>query len=148
MQVHFRFLEREEIPSIFPLLRKVNDYTSTEILKERIMGMADHADYRCIGVFMEENLIGICGLWHMTRHYSGKSIEPDHIYIESDLQGQGIGKKLFDFLEAYAIENDYQCLELNTYTGNTKSHKFYYNLGFKILGFHFVKKFNSGRLRL
>ena len=148
MHIDFRFLEKEEIPTILPLLSKVNDYTNKEILEERIIGMANHANYRCIGIFLEDTMIGICGLWHMTRHYSGKSLEPDHIYVESHLQGQGIGKKLFDFLEDYAKENGYQCLELNTYTGNTKSHKFYYNLGFKILGFHFVKKFNPGRLHL
>ncbi len=30
-------------------------------------------------------------------------------------------------------------MELNTYTGNRKSHKFYYNEGFEIYGFHFIK---------
>ncbi len=148
MQVQFRFLDQEEIPNILPLLRKVNDYTDIEILKKRIEGMASHAGYRCIGIFIKEKMIGICGLWHLTRHYSGKSLEPDHIYIESELQGQGIGTQLFQFLDEYSIENGYESLELNTYTGNTKSHKLYYNLGFKILGFHFVKKFNPGRLHL
>ncbi len=148
MQVQFRFLDKEEMPNMFPLLRKVNDYTETEILKDRILSMANHQDYRCIGIFMEDKMVGICGLWHLTRHYSGKSLEPDHIYVETELQGKGIGKQLFQFLDNYAVENGYECLELNTYTGNTKSHKLYYNLGFKILGFHFVKNLNSGRIHL
>ncbi len=148
MQVEFRFLEKQEMPSILPLLSKLNEYTEKSVLEERILGMSNHVDYSCIGLFMEDKMIGICGLWHITRHYCGKSIEPDHIYIEPNLQRQGIGKQLFDFIEDYATQKGYQCLELNTYTGNTKSHKFYYNLGFKILGFHFVKKFNPGRLHL
>lgn len=148
MQVQMRFLDKEEMPSILPLLTKINDYTDPEILKERIVGMSEHSDYRCLGIFMDSEMIGMCGIWHMTRHYSGKSLEPDHIYVDAKYQGQGIGKKLFSFLETYAKENGYSCLELNTYTGNTKSHKLYYNLGFKILGFHFVKKFDKARLHL
>ena len=42
--------------------------------------------------------------------------------------------------ENWAKENDCKTIELNSYVQNSKSHKFYYNLGYAILGFHFQKK--------
>jgi len=96
-------------------------------------------NYECIGVFKGDMLIGLCGLWFQTRHYSGKSCEPDHVYIQPEYQGLGLGNKMFDYVEKYCKEKGCESLELNTYVQNTSSHKFYYNLGYKILGYHFFK---------
>jgi hypothetical protein len=74
----------------------------------------------------------------MTRHYSGKSIEPDHVVIDKSFQNRGIGEKLFQWIFAYAKANNYLAVELNSYVRNTRSHKFYYNLDFEIMGYHFV----------
>ncbi len=42
-------------------------------------------------------------------------------------------------IELWAKNNDCKTIELNTYVQNEKSHKFYFNQGFHILGFHFQK---------
>ena len=43
--------------------------------------------------------MGVCGLWFQTRHYSGKSCEPDHVFIKAKYQGLGLGNKMFKFIE-------------------------------------------------
>jgi diamine N-acetyltransferase len=43
--------------------------------------------------------MGVCGLWFQTRHYSGKSCEPDHVLIKAKYQGLGLGNKIFKFIE-------------------------------------------------
>ena len=96
-------------------------------------------NYKCLGIIDDGKLIGICGLWFMTRHYCGRSIEPDHIMIDPEYQGKGIGHQLFDWIFNYAKENNIEASELNTYVNNTGSHKLYYNLGYVIKGYHFVK---------
>jgi diamine N-acetyltransferase len=75
----------------------------------------------------------------MTRHYCGRSIEPDHVMIDPAYQGKGIGNQLFGWIFQYARENGYEATELNSYVNNSGSHKFYLNLGYVIKGFHFVK---------
>lgn len=133
-----KFIEPQNIHVIMPLLMQVNKKTPSDILLKRLNEMVKE-NYKCLGIYDGDVLIGICGLWFLTRHYCGKTIEPDHVMIEPTYQSKGLGKLLFDWIFKYAKENGYEASELNTYVNNTRSHKFYYNLGYDIKGFHFVK---------
>jgi GNAT superfamily N-acetyltransferase len=136
--LQFGFIPKEEILKIMPLMQELNAKTEQDVLKSRILDMVEQ-NYKCIGIYNENNLIGICGLWFLTRHYCGKTVEPDHVIIDKSYQGKGIGRKLFDWIFDYAKQNGLEASELNSYVENTRSHKFYYNLGYEIKGYHFVK---------
>ncbi|WP_375239045.1 GNAT family N-acetyltransferase [Aurantibacter sp.] len=139
MNLEFRFLSIDYIDTIVDMVFLLdNEDISKSVLKTRFKEMFTQ-NYECIGIYASDKLIGVCGLWYMTRHYSGKSVEIDHVIINEDLRGKGLGKKLFIWLDNYLKTKQVETIELNTYTGNTDSHKFYYNEGFKILGFHFLK---------
>ena len=139
MDIHFQIIQKEFISEIIPLIQEFTDNKfPNDILEIRFNDMFTQ-NYECIGVFKGDMLIGLCGLWFQTRHYSGKSCEPDHVYIQPEYQGLGLGNKMFDYVERYCKEKGCESLELNTYVQNTSSHKFYYNLGYKILGYHFFK---------
>lgn len=136
--IRFTFIDPAEILQVIPLLMLVNKKTPREILEERLKEMVKQ-NYKCLGIYKEDELVGICGLWFMTRHYCGKSIEPDHIIIDPAYQGKGIGHQLFEWIFDYARKHGFEASELNTYVNNTASHKLYYNLGYVIKGYHFVK---------
>ncbi|MCF6222675.1 MAG: GNAT family N-acetyltransferase [Flavobacteriaceae bacterium] len=131
-------IKKSKITSIIPLLRLINKSTPKKILQERLLEMVEQ-NYECIGLFDEDKLIGICGLWYSTRHYIGKSAEVDHVLINNDYRNQGLGKFFFKWIYKYLREKGCEGTELNTFTGNRKSHKFYYNEGYEIYGFHMVK---------
>jgi GNAT superfamily N-acetyltransferase len=139
MDIHFQIIQKEFISEIIPLIQEFTDNKfPNDILEIRFNEMFIQ-NYECIGVFKGNMLIGLCGLWFQTRHYAGKSCEPDHVYIQPEYQGLGLGNKMFDYVEKYCKEKGCESLEINTYVQNTSSHKFYYNLGYKILGYHFFK---------
>lgn len=139
MDIHFQIIQKEFISEIIPLIQEFTDNKfPNDILEIRFNEMFIQ-NYECIGVFKGDMLIGLCGIWFQTRHYAGKSCEPDHVYIQPEYQGLGLGNKMFDYVEKYCKEKGCESLELNTYVQNTSSHKFYYNLGYKILGYHFFK---------
>ena len=139
MNIVFKAISKEEILIIFPLLKKVNTTTPEDILKKRLLEMTTYNNYECVGVFNDNKLIGICGLWYSTRHYLGKSVEPDHVIIDEEHRGKNLGKQFFSWIYEYTKEKGCEAMELNAYTTNRKSHKFYYNEGFDIYAFHFVK---------
>ncbi|MBE7628365.1 GNAT family N-acetyltransferase [Tenacibaculum piscium] len=139
MNINFRIIPTKEILTILPLLKKANTKTPHDILKERVLEMANYPTYECIGLFDADLLIGITGLWYSTRHYIGKSVEPDHVFIDETYRGKNLGKQFFNWIYDYTKQKGCEVMELNTYTGNRKSHKFYYNEGFEIYGFHFIK---------
>ncbi|WP_339894063.1 GNAT family N-acetyltransferase [uncultured Algibacter sp.] len=136
----FKILEKDKIHSVIPLVQKLNgNQDSDAILKQRFSEMITQ-NYECAVIYDSEKLIGVCGLWYCTRHYSGKSVEPDHVFIDDNYRGQGLGKRFFDWIYNYAKAKGFEAIELNTYVANSPSHKFYFNEGFKILGYHFLKK--------
>jgi GNAT superfamily N-acetyltransferase len=132
-------IAKENILDILPLLKIANTKTPHDILKERILEMSEYPNYECIGLFDDKKLIGTIGLWYSMKHYIGKSVEPDHVIISEDYRGQNLGKQFFNWVYKYTKSKGCEAVELNTYTNNTKSHKFYYNEGFNIYGFHFLK---------
>jgi hypothetical protein len=136
----FKIIENSDINSIIPLVQKLNNYEQSDsILKERFAEMITQ-NYECASIFDGEKLIGISGMWFSTRHYSGKSVEVDHVYIDDSYRGKGLGKQFFKWIYNYVKKKGVKSVELNTYVQNYPSHKFYYNEGFEILGYHFFKK--------
>lgn len=138
--ITIRILKPSEILDIIPFVQILGNFkVSEEILKERITEMNDQ-NYECAGVFDNDTLIGCSGLWFQTRHYAGRSIEMDHVFINITYRSKGIGKRLLDFVYAYARTKNCNWIELNTYVDNFLSHKFYYNHGFVAKGYHFIKQ--------
>jgi GNAT superfamily N-acetyltransferase len=139
MTRNIQLIKTKDILSILPLLSKINTKTPKDLLEERVLEMANLPNYECVGLYVDEKLVGISGLWFSTRHYIGKTVEPDHVIIDEKLQGQGLGKQFFSWIDQYVIKKGCEAIELNTYVSNPKSHKFYYNEGYNIYGFHFLK---------
>ena len=140
MAIVFKTIDEEFIDSIIPLVQKLNNnQVSNDVLRQRFVEMFSQ-NYECAGLFNNDVLIGVCGLWFCTRHYSGKSVEVDHVFIDENYRGQRLGKQFFEWIYNYVKNKGYEAVELNAYVSNHGSHKFYLNEGFQILGYHFLKK--------
>ena len=140
MVATFKIIDKSEIDLIIPLIQKLsNNKNSDELLLERFSEMFTQ-NYECAGVFDNEKLIGVTGMWFCTRHYSGRSMEVDHVYIDEEYRNNGLGKKFLKWIYDYGKSKGCESCELNTYVSNFSSHKFYYNEGFEIYAYHFFKK--------
>ena len=140
MNLAFNKILKEEIPQILPMIQQLMGHQfSDEILTQRFSEMFGQ-NYECFGIFDEQKIIGVFGMWFMTRHYAGRSCEPDHIFIQEEYRSKGVGKKLFQFIYSYAEQKGCETSELNSYVSNYRSHKFYLNEGYEIKGYHFLKK--------
>ncbi|MEI6521207.1 MAG: GNAT family N-acetyltransferase [bacterium] len=138
--IDIRLIPSKDILTIIPLLQVLNPQLSDELLTSRLQEMVKQ-DYRCVGIFDGNKLIGCSGLWILTKYYVGRHIEPDNVVILPEYREQGIGKKLMQWIYEYAIDNGCEASELNCYITNAAGQKFWMNEGYKILGFHYQKKF-------
>lgn len=138
-QLEFKILTKNEIEEIAILGQQLNSKLTLEEIKNYLNQMFGFENYRCFGTLLNGKIIGISSAWTTVRLYSGKQLDVDNVIIDSNLQSKGVGKKFFEFIENWAKEKEYKTIELNTYVQNSKSHKFYFNLGYSILGFHFWK---------
>lgn len=135
-----RLIERENMFSIMPLLKTLNPKIPTTTLNGRLTEMLEQG-YQCVGVYDAKQLIGISGIWILNKYYVGKHVEPDNVYILPEYQGKGIGKLLIDWIFAYARSIDCEASELNCYIGNEAGQRFWKQLGYEVVAYHFQKKF-------
>lgn len=137
--MQFKIIVPKNIHLVVPLVKKMaKESISDELLLERFQEMVTQ-NYECVGVFKDEVLVGVAGMWFCTRHYSGRSVEIDHVFIEKSLRNQGIGSQLLSWIENYTASKGFETIELNTYIENEKSHDFYDRKNYKKLGYHFLK---------
>lgn len=139
MKIAYSIIQKQNINRIIPLVYKLNNgKVDLELLKSRFAEMI-HQNYECAIMEDGNKIIGVAGLWFCTRHYAGKSVELDHVYISEDYRNLGLGKKFMNWINDYCQSQGCKSLELNTYVNNYPSHKFYYNEGMEIWGYHFFK---------
>ncbi len=137
-----RMLTVDYLKDITKLTQQLNPDTSISVLQERQKQMFTFDNYRCFGIFNEEKLVGLSSGWILVKLYSGKQLEVDNLIIDNSIQSKGFGKVFLNYIEDWAKQNNCKTVELNTYVQNNKSHKFYFNQGYRILGFHFEKQLN------
>ena len=131
-----RFLSLEEMDGMIPFVELLNPGMEASLIKSRLEEMKQLSFYKCLGAFDGEKLIAICGMWEMTKFYSGKQIEIDNFMIYPEYRSKGLGKKVMDWIYDYGRKQNCLSIELNTYVGAAKAHKFYFREGFHIKGFH------------
>lgn len=138
--MNLRLLDEGRLEELLLLTSNLNPETDLETLRERQMEMFKFENYRCFGLFENEALLAVSSGWITVRLYSGKQLEVDNVIVNPLIQSKGLGSTLLKLIENWAKENDCKTVELNTYTQNSRSHKFYFNQGYQILGFHFQKE--------
>ena len=95
--------------------------------------------YQCVGIYSGDKLIGICGLWILTKYYVGKHIEPDNVVILEEYRGNGLGKQLMAWIYDYAKAQGCIASELNCYLTNEKGQQFWEKEGYKKIGYHYQR---------
>lgn len=135
----FRILERDEIPQILPLLQVLDPSVPEPMLRERLQAMLE-TDYECVGIFDGDRLIGVSGLWILTKYYVGKHIEPDNVVILPEYRGGGIGRRLMEWIYEYGRSQGCVASELNCYVDNEAGKRFWESEGYELIGLHLRRR--------
>lgn len=139
MNYRIELIPNEQIHTILPFIQMLNEKTDVSILKQRIEDIRN-TDYKCVGVYNGDVLIGISGLWILNKLYVGKHIEPDNVIIHPDYRSKGVGELMMQWIFDYAKSNGCVASELNCYVNNHKGVKFWVSQGYRIIGFHMQKQ--------
>lgn len=143
MGISIQPLSIQDIDQIIPLTQQLNPTLSEEELRARTTEIFKYESYHCMGCYLDGALVGLTGAWILVKLYSGKQLEIDHLIIDQAIQSKGLGRQFLGLVQEWAIEQGCQTMELNTYVTNAPSHKFYFNQGFTIKGYHFLKWINE-----
>lgn len=141
--ISVKIVNKENLSEILNLTKQLNPTISIATLEHRQIRMFEFNNYKCFGLFEDDTLIGVASGWVTVRLYSDKQLEIDNFIIDNSVQSKGFGKLFLSEIESWAKSHNCKTVELNTYVQNSRSHKFYFNQGYSVLGFHFQKYLNS-----
>jgi GNAT superfamily N-acetyltransferase len=134
-----QLIPKDQIQSIMPLLQVLNESIAEHILQERLSEMLSQG-YQYAGIYDSNRLVGICGLWLLTKCYVGKHIELDNVIVLPEYRSKGLGKQLMAWVYAYGKSVGCVASELNCYLPNEQAHSFWENEGFKKIAYHFQRE--------
>ena len=96
-------------------------------------------DFKMIGAFLNDEIIGIAGYWVLRMLYCGLYIQVSSFIVDEEKRGFGIGKKILNEIEKIGKRLNCEKMVLDSFTENKKSHSLYFKEDFHICGFHFMK---------
>jgi len=107
--------------------------------KSVVLEMIKRNDYKMVGAYLEDKLVGVCGYWIFVMLYCNRYIQISNLVVDEKYRRLGIGKKILEKCEEIGRKNHCQKIVLDSYTQNKKSHALYFRQDFYIRGFHFMK---------
>ena len=138
MKTEIQLMAVDKLISIIPLIQLLNPSLPDTLIQSRLEEMANQG-YQCAGLYLDDQLIGICGLWIMTKFYVGKHIEPDNVFILPEYRRQRFGKQLLEWVYRYGKSQGCIASELNCYVTNTAGSAFWEQEGFAKIGYHYQR---------
>ena len=123
--------DAQEIQSIsnFELGYDVN----LDIVKKQIIKLTNDNKHNIIIGFENEQTRKIIGFVHAELYeslYMDTGLNILGLAVDSNFQGQGIGKKLMSAIEDYALKNNISYVRLNSNVRRIEAHKFYESIGY------------------
>lgn len=123
--------DAQEIQSIsnFELGYDVN----LDIVKKQIRRLTNDNKHNIIIGFENEQTRKIIGFVHAELYeslYMDTGLNILGLAVDSNFQGQGIGKKLMSAIEDYALKNNISYIRLNSNVRRIEAHKFYESIGY------------------
>lgn len=138
--MEFKEVTIDRLDELSQLALHLNKNYTVDALKKHFTEMFAYNNYHCFVLEDNGKIIAITSGWETVRLYYGKQLEVDNVLVDPTIQSKGIGSFFFEKIDEWAKQRNFDTIELNTYVENDRSHKFYFNKGYKILGFHFQKK--------
>ena len=137
----------EEMLEQLPVLQELYPSLTLDAYRNDLINMLPNNHYGQIAVFEGETCLGLTGYWIGTKLWCGKYLEIDNLIVSEKQRSTGVGKQMFDYLAAKAMQENCTMMALDSYTSNFKAHKFFYNQSFAPKGFHFIRVLKNEGIR-
>ncbi len=130
---------KAEMLQAYEIVKQRYQQMSAENFAEQISEMISMNDFKMIGAFLGDKIVGVTGYWVLRMLYCGRYIQLSSFIVDEEKRGLGIGKKLLQEIEKIGKKLNCEKVILDSFTENKKSHSLYYREGFHVRGFHFMK---------
>ena len=130
----FRKINIADAPEVAEICKEALGYDGdAENVKEQIEKLTNDKNQHIIIGYEDENTSKIIGFVHAQIYesfYSDLGLNILGLAVNPDSQGRGIGRKLMNKLEQYAVDNNISFIRLNSAMKREEAHKFYEHIGY------------------
>ena len=143
----FREMYVEDAREVAEICKAALGYdVDVENVKEQIEKLTNDKKQHIIIGYEDEKTRKIIGFVHAQVYesfYSDLGLNILGLAVNPDFQGRGIGKKLMNKLEEYAVDNNISFIRLNSAMKREEAHNFYEHIGYTCdkVQKRFIKKF-------
>ena len=130
----FRGINIADTPEVAEICKTALGYdVDIENVKEQIEKLTNDKKHHIIIGYEDEKTRKIIGFVHAQMYesfYSDLGLNILGLAVNPDFQGRGIGEKLMNKLEEYAVDNNISFIRLNSAMKREEAHKFYEHIGY------------------
>lgn len=123
---------REDIPELLKLYEElVSANINLEMAEKKYLEIVNNEDY-IILVAKDNKILGtVMGVCCKTMAFGDKNfLVVEDVIVSEDVRGQGIGRKLFESLDTFALEKNCAYAILVSSDFRTGAHTFYEKIGY------------------
>jgi len=142
MQLSIREAQVNDYVSISKLIKNELGYEdlNSDKLFNRLEQMKSNKNYLTVVAEHEREVVGFIGIFKgIAYNYDGEYIQIIALAVSMEHQSEGIGSKLLQWIEDYAIAQGIRSLGVNCGLHRTKSHAFYEHNGYVKKSYSFAK---------
>ena len=129
----------DEMTLAYSIVKQRYREITLDNFQSQISEMIAMNDFKMIGAFLDDEIVGIAGYWVLRMLYCGRYIQVSSFVVDEEKRGFGVGKKILREIEKIGKKLNCQKIVLDSFTENKKSHSLYFKEDFHIRGFHFMK---------
>ena len=143
----FREINIADTPEVAEICKAALGYdVDVESVKKQIEKLTNDKNQHIIIGYEYEKTRKIIGFVHAQMYesfYSDLGLNILGLAVNPDSQGRGIGRKLMNKLEDYAVDNNISFIRLNSAMKREEAHNFYEHVGYTCdkIQKRFIKKF-------
>lgn len=130
----FREINTADAPEVAEICKAALGYdVDVENVKKQIEKLTNDKEQHIIIGYEDKNTRKIIGFVHAQVYesfYSDLGLNILGLAVNPDSQGRGIGRKLINKLEQYAVENRISFIRLNSAMKREEAHRFYEHIGY------------------
>lgn len=130
----FREINTADAPEVAKICKEALGYDiNVESVKRQIEKLTNDKNQHIIIGYEDEKTRKIIGFVHAQMYesfYSDLGLNILGLAVNPNFQGSGIGRKLMNKLEDYAVDNNISFIRLNSAMKREEAHKFYEHIGY------------------
>lgn len=139
-EMYVRDISNNDFEMLTELIKELGYPSTVSKVSERLSKINSKSCYKTLVADFIGKVVGFIGLCKLYAYeYDGEYVRIVALVVNEQYRGKGIGTKLVESAEKWALEEEAIAITLNTGINRKEAHDFYKSRGYNVKGYNFSK---------